>query len=645
LAASVLPVADSPGSDQLLDSGGPFADVLPQYRPRPGQMKMAALLDRSLADSSDVVIEAPSGSGKTLAYLVPLLRSTKKVIISTANHYLQHQLVHRDIPLAQQALTSSRRIAVLMGRGNYLCPYYLEKYTGKSSDLSIAIKSELTTLLQAYRHRRPLANMAAVVRRLKPYATSTAEECLGAQCAHYQGCPYVRARARVQNADIIIVNHSLLFSDQVHREYLLAALLPVVDTVLVDEAHRLAEFSQSVIGDSVSGAQLRRFCSDVLSVSSEYASDQKAAIDFVRQLLLAIEKLQTRTPGPQGAQRSDTLTIIAQFESGLQSVASWLQKVSDRHQYFGQLLVRNQQLVALLQRQQSEQVCCWIEANGKTFVLRATPGNLSASIKKLVDKSHSNWIFTSATLMVEQSASSFLHSIGMPDIGSHRICSDFDHLANAHLYLPLLPVAPQHSDYSNYLVEKILALLPLTMGRVLCLFTSHRALKKAAALLTQAKVAAVSGDGGAIAHCELLVQGSADNEQLIERFQQCEQGLLLASGTFWEGLDLSSVPLAAVIIDKLPFAVPLDPLVQQRSLQLSAHGIDSFQQFILPEAVIRLRQACGRLLRRTSDSGIIMLADPRLLQRDYGGVFLNSLPPMTQSSDLNSVADFIAGHR
>ena len=178
-------MVDSIGSDQLLSSAGPFARVLSAFTERPGQIEMAALLDSALAANSDIAIEAPSGSGKTLAYLVPLLRSSKKVIISTANHYLQQQLVQRDIPLAQRALASTRRIAVLMGRGNYLCPYYLEKYTGKYSELSISIKSQLTVLLQAYRHGRPLANMSGLIKRLKPYATSTSEECLGAQCSHY----------------------------------------------------------------------------------------------------------------------------------------------------------------------------------------------------------------------------------------------------------------------------------------------------------------------------------------------------------------------------------------------------------------------------------------------------------------------------
>ncbi|MFT5580465.1 MAG: ATP-dependent DNA helicase DinG [Paraglaciecola psychrophila] len=638
-------VVDSIGSDQLLSSAGPFARVLSAFTERPGQIEMAALLDSALAANSDIAIEAPSGSGKTLAYLVPLLRSSKKVIISTANHYLQQQLVQRDIPLAQRALASTRHIAVLMGRGNYLCPYYLEKYTGKYSELSISIKSQLTVLLQAYRHGRPLANMSGLIKRLKPYATSTSEECLGAQCSHYQSCPYVRARAKVLEADIIVVNHSLLFSDQVHREQQLATLLPQVDTVLVDEAHRLAEFSQSVVGDNISSAQLRRFCNDVLSVSTEYAGDQRAAIDFVRQLLAAIEKLQALSPGPQSAQREHTLPIIKQFEAGLKSVASWLYKVRDRHQHFAHLLVRNQQLIALLQRQQSDQVCCWIEGNGKNFVLRATAINLSASIKKLIAKSGSQWIFTSATLMVEKSAGNFLHSIGMPSIASHRVCSDFDHLANAHLYLPQLPVAPLHEDYSAYFVQQVLALLHLTQGRVLCLFTSHRALNKAAGLLTQAKETALRAGGAGVADYALLVQGAVDNGELIKQFQHSQQALLLGSGTFWEGLDLSSAPLAAVIVDKLPFAVPLDPLIQQRTQQLSAHGIDSFQQFILPEAVIRLRQACGRLLRRSSDSGVIMLADPRLLQSDYGAVFLNSLPPMRRSSDLNSVAEFVARSR
>lgn len=627
------------GIEKILGEDGPFPAVLKHFKPRPGQQKMAALVELAMSMQDIAVVEAPSGSGKTLAYLVPILVSGKRAIISTANHYLQNQLLHHDIPLAQQALSNSSTVAVLMGRSNYLCPYYLNKNTQLDSGISFLIKAKLTTLSRQFRSGVNSAQLSLKLRQLRPYATTTTEECLGIGCPEYHACPYFRARDKAIVADIVVVNHSLLFSNQMMEVQQFSSILPRADVVVVDEAHRIAEFSQSVIGDSLSSWKLKEYCNDLLSAITTHANDQKAASVFVRQLLAAVDKLISTGALLGDFKRDQTFSVIEQIQSGLQSLAIWLEKVADREYTFKHLLIRNQLLQNKLKVIADDNSLYWLEGDGRFFAIRSIPRNFSEKIRKLITVCHSSWVFTSATLLVENSADCFFHAIGLDKTVCHQLASDFDHFKNARLYLPELAVTPDHDSYSALLVDKVLALLQAINGRILFLFTSYVALNRAAALLSEAKKKFSEGEDSR--DCDLFVQGTSDNVHLIEQFKNCSQGILLGTGSFWEGLDLSSVSLSGVIIDKLPFSSPADPLVQLKTSELDEFGIDSFQEYLLPEAVIRLRQGCGRLLRRSTDKGVIMLADPRLHQKDYGAVFFDSLPKMKKVRNLNAIAQFM----
>lgn len=618
-------------SASSLAGDGPFAELITQFKPRSSQLYMAKLIENAFLENQSKIIEAPSGAGKTLAYLVPVVLEKRISIISTATHYLQDQLFQRDIPLVQKALGTKRRVAIMKGRRNYICPYYLEKNSHVDSGLTVESRSKLGGLLKRFNSHAANELLASLALSLRPYATSTNEDCLGTSCPRYDRCPFFEARKTAEKAEIVVVNHSLLFADQVLREGQFAELLPRADLVVVDEAHRLAEFAQTLVGETLTSAQLSRYFQEAQKTLREFARDQKPALEFILQFQRALAKIVESPPSLRPYQRHQHVAIVEQLTKGLLFFSDWLSRVASRDVALARLLIRNKSLCAKLEAIGQEDGLCWLEVAGKGFSLKTVPIKLSSRIQQLIVRNRSTWIFTSATLSVENKATNFSSSLGINKLPFFRTETEFNHLENARLYTPVIDVEPSSEDYSMRLLGKVVPLLNINRGRVLFLFTSHVALQKMASLLR------------GIDGYSLCVQGSMDNYQLIEQFRQKERAILLGTGSFWEGLDLSTVSLSCVIIDKLPFASPLEPLVQLRSFDLEARGINSFSQYILPDAVIRLKQGCGRLLRRLSDRGVIMLADPRIHTMSYGSVFLNSLPRMEKSNHLASLTLFIRG--
>ncbi len=592
---------------------------------------MAKLVDGAILDKQTKIIEAPSGAGKTLAYLVPLVLNNKTAIISTATLYLQNQLYRRDIPLVQKALGTQRKVAVMKGRRNYLCPYYTQKHSHVDAGLPAAIRIALGQILKEFTASPAEGLLSNLAPGLIQYVTSTAEDCLGKACPQYDQCAFYRARLLADKADIIVVNHSLLFADQAMQEEQLPMLLPSAEVVVVDEAHRLAEFAQTLVGENLNSAQLNRYLNDAESTIRRVARDQKPALNFIHQYRRAMDKVVASAPSFTPYRRHQHVAVVDQLISGLASFSDWLTKIANREVALEQLLIRNRLLQTKLEAIRQEEGLCWLETSKNGFSLKTVPIQLSSRIQRLILRNKSTWIFTSATLSVENKGDSFSNSLGLAEVPFYRAETDFDHLRSARLYTPLIEVEPDNENYARCLFDKVSELLQVNTGRVLFLFTSHSALQKMAAL--------IRGLNG----YSVLVQGSMDNYQLIERFRDKERAILLGTGSFWEGLDLSTVSISCVVIDKLPFVSPLEPLVQMRSIDLNENGVDSFKHYLLPDAVIRLKQGCGRLLRRVSDKGIIMLADPRLHSRSYGPVFINSLPRMERSNHLEPLLGFISG--
>ncbi len=660
-------------SAELLSGEGPFADQIKNFQARPHQQAMAELIETSLQQDALTVIESSSGSGKTLAYLVPVFTSNKKAIISTATHYLQNQLVNVDIPVVQKALGSTRSVAVLKGRSSYVCPYYLKKNLHSENDITRKDKIKLTKLWQHFVNLKQV-DLSVLSTSLTIYATSTSEDCLANDCPEYQNCPFIAARLQAERADIIVINHSLLFADAVLKRELdidnqgnkktliqktlskplllnktslnkalsskisskialsknrLTPFLPAAEFVIVDEAHRLAEFAQTIVGSSLSSWQLRRFCRDAIKALSDGISEQQPVLRFLLKFQQALTRIQLNLPSINPYYRYQHIALVDQLLAGLKQFSNWLETVMVRDHILKELFLRCELLCTKLREIKQDDGLCWLQQTPKGFLVQHVPADVSHSIQQVVAANNSSWLFTSATISVAGDASQFLQTLGLTKAQFYRFETPFNYLQKARLYTPKITVAPDHEKYADHLLATVLPLLKMQLGRVLFLFTSHRALQAMANLLRQKGVK------------ELLVQGEADNSQLVSAFKQSPNGVLLGTGSFWEGLDLSSSPLSLVIIDKLPFSSPAEPLVQLKSFELSAHGVDSFEHYLLPDAVIRLRQGCGRLLRRIEDSGVIMLADPRLHSRSYAQVFIDSLPPMERVNELSSLSSFL----
>jgi ATP-dependent DNA helicase DinG len=524
-------------------------------------------------------------------------------------------------------LGASVSVALLQGRSHYLCPYYLQKNQRDRPELGNVIQTQLAHISQRYQQsgRGELAVLAPRLSvKIQRLVTCGADDCLASRCPKYAQCPLMQARQRACQADIVVVNHSLLFSDQMMKQQQLGELLPRADVVIVDEAHRLADFAQSLVGERLSSVQLRRFNSDMQQAIKQFAPEQLVLKAAIEQLQAGLTSLAQRLAGINHYGPAEYLAIVEQLASNLEQLARHLEPLQQRHQQLADMAIRNDVLISRLKTIADERYLCWIQATASGFICHAIPAHLSAIIRSLLEAAGGCWLFTSATLSVAASPQRFIASLGLESMPFYRLDSAIDYQRHAKLFTPELPVNPQHPDYTRYLLVEVVSLLQLVAGRVLFLFSSHRALLAAAQQL-QPQL-----------DRPLLVQGSGSSAadgghyQLIKAFKQADNAVLMATGSFWEGVDLSGLPISAVIIDKLPFAMPNDPLVQFRSSELSSHGVDSFEHYLLPEAVIRMQQGCGRLLRRINERGVIMLADPRLHSRPYGQLFIDSLPAMEQ---------------
>lgn len=628
----------SGSSAELLAPEGLFERVWSTFQARSGQQQMAALVEAAIDAKNDLVIEAASGSGKTVAYLTPIIVKGQKAIISTATRYLQQQLYRQDIPQLQKILGSRHRVALLQGRSHYLCPYYLDKNLQADASLTKKKHASLAQLAQRFRQSGigDLDILAPELpNSLRSYVTSSRDDCLAKQCPRYSCCPLMLARQKAQTADIVIVNHSVLFSDAVMRQEQLGSLLPETEVVVVDEAHRVTDFAQSIVGQRLSSRMLKQFLRDTTAAVREHAPEQRRLLAFIDQLESGLTNLTGHLPSMENYQREQHSRIIDHLLTAFKRLRKNLTPFKDRHQDLADVLLRSRLLLEKLIKINSTGDLCCVQGGQHGFILQSIPTDISKALKKLLDETAGSWVFTSATLSVAGSAQRFLQPLGLEEDLFRRVDSAINYQQQAILFTPELTVEPDHPDYSSQLLEQLLRLLAEVNGRVLCLFTSYRSLNAVAQGLT-----------GRV-ECPLFVQSTSldhsagDNYRLIERFKAASKGILLGTGSFWEGLDLSGVSLAAVVIDKLPFAPPNDPLIQLRATELEAHGINSFEQSMLPDAVIRLRQGCGRLLRRISDRGVIMIADPRLRNKAYGEVFITSLPAMEQVSSLESLKPFL----
>lgn len=628
----------------LLGLAGPLARQ-PGFAPRLQQQQMAVVVDAILQEGGTLIVEAGTGTGKTYAYLVPALRSGGRVIISTGTRHLQDQLYHRDLPVVRQALSSRVKIALLKGRGNYLCRYRLRLTVQEGRLPSLDQVAELQRV-HAWASRTRHGDIAEVtdVRENSSiwlHVTSTVDNCLGADCPDFTDCFFAKARREAQSAELLVINHHLFFADMAIRETGFAELLPGAEAIIFDEAHLLPDIAGFFFGKSLSHWQLLELARDTIVEQARDAPDfpdlrtRAAALEPAAAILReALGPTDRRAQWQEVMAQPPVLDAVLDLITALEALKRALQEAAQRGKGLESCCRRCEDFVQRLfllggPNSVPEQVR-WFETRGRGFILTATPLDIAPTFQERMAAQPGAWIFTSATLAVGQSFEHFAARLGLADYAALRLDSPFDFAHNALLYHPPGLPEPAAAHYTTALLEAVLPVLAASRGRAFLLFTSYRALREAAEWLAERLP------------YPLLVQGALPKAALLQQFRELGNAVLLGTASFWEGVDVRGEALSCVIIDRLPFAAPNDPVLQARIEALRQRGENPFMSYQLPQAVIALKQGAGRLIRDVADRGVLVLGDPRLLSKSYGQAFLDSLPPMPRTRHLERVQAFFA---
>jgi ATP-dependent DNA helicase DinG len=633
---------------EIFGSAGPLARSLPGYAVRDEQVEMAEHVAAALEGRETLIVEAGTGTGKTFAYLVPALVSGRRVILSTGTRALQDQLYHRDLPSVCGALGRPVRIALLKGRANYLCRHRLD--LAEQQAYARGVRREVALAIpkvRAWSHvtkRGDIAELPGVGEAdpVWPWVTSTRENCLGAECPVYDQCFVLAARREAQSADIVVVNHYLLMADLVLKEEGFGDLLPGADAIVIDEAHQLPDIAAQFLGYSVSTRQLSAIAKDVageLLLAQQMGSGVDAALSGldaqVAAVVGAMAGTETRLEHAQWPERliealNGLASRAAELAEGLAPLAAEGQGAFARlRERLEESAVRLRNLTA----EQAEGGVRWAEMGARNVSAHYAPVDVAGQLAALLESQPGAWILTSATLAVGDDFSHYVRRSGLARARSVRFESPFDFANQALLYLPKGLGDPGAPGHTQAVVQAALPVLEASGGRAFLLFTSHRALREAAEELRRAW-----NDAPPV---PMLVQGDAPRDQLLRAFREAGNAVLLGTGSFWEGVDVKGTALSVVIIDKLPFAVPDDPLLKARLAAIRAQGGNPFFDEQVPQAVIALKQGVGRLIRDAADFGVVMLCDARLVTKGYGRIFIQSLPPMRRTRELADVQQFL----
>ncbi len=632
---------DMEEAGSLLGAAGPLAGVLEGFSPRAQQQAMSEAVAKALNEGEALVVEAGTGVGKTFAYLAPALVFGGKVLVSTGTKNLQDQLFQKDLPLLKRALGMNTRTALLKGRANYLCVHRLRNTLreGRLRTPQLARDLQAIEAWAGVTRSGDIAELPDVAEdsELWSRVTSTTDNCLGSECPDFQECHLVKARRAAQEADLVVINHHLFFADLALKEEGFGELLPSANAIILDEAHQLPEIASVFFGTSLGGRQLLELSRDVTAEQLNEAPDMPVLRDAAASLEKATRDFRLALGG--AGQREPWLNIrhkpavaeaLDRLAGALETLAHELEAAEARGKGLESCLRRAELARERLLRMTEPQAGAvqWYETFTRTFALNLTPLDIAGIFQARVDAHPCAWVFTSATLAVGEDFAHFTERLGLEEAEKLRLDSPFDYAHNALMYLPEGLPEPNQSHYTSAVVEAALPVIEASGGRCFMLFTSHRALREAAELLSH-KTA-----------FPLLVQGSVSRRELLERFRELGDAILLGTSSFWEGVDVRGEALSLVIIDKLPFASPGDPVLQARVSAIREAGGNPFMDFQLPQAVITLKQGVGRLIRDERDQGVLMLCDPRLRSKHYGRQFLQSLPPIPQTSALSRVQAF-----
>ena len=632
---------------QVFEKDGILAKHIEGYSERTQQLEMATAIAEAIEQNSLLVAEAGTGTGKTFAYLVPALLTGGKVIISTGTKNLQDQLYSRDLPNVRDALKVPVTVAMLKGRANYVCHYHLESAAleGRFASREDAKYVHVIKTFAENTKTGDKSELNTVPENAMIWAsvTSTRDNCLGGDCAYYKECFVMEARKQALAADIVVVNHHLFFADVMLRDEGVAELLPSANTVIFDEAHQLPEVAGLFFGEDVSTSQIIELAHDCTAAHATLAKDcielgeaipklEKSAKDF--RLIFAYEG--SRLPVQKALALKGFEASFNEMHSQLKALTKVLETQAARDPLLEKCWQRSEALYDLFARWQSAEnnnLVRWVEVFTHSVQLHATPLSVAEGFGKQLNAQPRAWIFTSATLAVKADFSHYQAQMGLQDAKTGFWESPFNYQEQALLYVPPDMPDPNSSTYTACVVAAALPVLQASGGRAFVLSTSLRAMREIHALLKEA----FSENG---IESPLLLQGESSRTELLDRFRKLGNAVLVGSQSFWEGVDVRGEALSVVIIDKLPFAPPDDPVLSARVDKLNAEGKNAFMEYQLPYSVITLKQGAGRLIRDENDRGVLMICDPRLISKSYGKRIWQSLPPFKRTRELSEVQQF-----
>ncbi|MBP6121266.1 MULTISPECIES: ATP-dependent DNA helicase [Providencia] len=628
-------------------SDGFLARTIPGFQPRAAQVTMSNAVTESIDEQNVLVAEAGTGTGKTYAYLVPALRSGKKIIVSTGSKALQDQLYHRDLPTIIEAMNYTGRTALLKGRSNYLCLERLDQQSLGGGSLEPEILSAVVRL-RSWSMESELGDIStchdiAEDSTVWPMVTSTNDNCLGSDCPRYKECFVLKARRKALEADIVVVNHHLFMADRVVKDTGFGELIPQADVMIFDEAHQIPDIASQYFGQQLSSRQLLDLARDMIITYRTELKDQvqlqksadrltQSTLDFrinlgensFRGNLRDLFKLPV-------VQRALTLLDDA-LELCYEVIKTSLGRSQSLDSIFERVTIYRNRLNRL-KDVTLPGYSYWFESYGRHFLLALTPLTVADKFSEMIANTPASWIFTSATLSVNEKLSHFTDRLGLVSAKTLLLASPFDYESQTLLCVPRFAPEPNQRGSAQKLAAMLRPLIEKNRGRCFFLCTSHLMMRE------------LAEEFKATLTLPVLMQGEMSKNKLLAQFISAGNAVLVATSSFWEGVDVRGDRLSCVIIDKLPFTAPDDPLLRARIEDCELRGGDPFVDVQLPDAVITLKQGVGRLIRDTSDYGVIVICDNRLVTRPYGEVFLTSLPPSPRTRSLTKAIEFLEAKR
>jgi ATP-dependent DNA helicase DinG len=701
--ASGLPVQLTNRVAQVFAPDGALARTLPGFEPRDGQVEMATAVARAFENGGVLLAEAGTGTGKTLAYLIPAILSRQRVLVSTGTKNLQEQIFFKDLPALRAALGVPFTAAYMKGRANYLCLHRLDQLTGEAQSPVDGRplaggrdggrgRDKRQTGLRPFARLRgdwapPMAD-AVFLPIIRDWAahtdtgdraeledlpedlpfwnevSATTETCIGTDCPRYDECFVTRMRQRAAEADLVIVNHYLLCADAAVRQSAYGAVIPAYSNAILDEAHQLEDIATQYFGIAVSTYRIEDFARDVERAVAGYALDRRdqhevaKAIDGLRghardsfaEIALA-HRVEGLSRGRAEERVRATPTTLSEAADSTLSLTGALDVVESTLALLGARETRANasngpdempEVIRALARRAGQirddlrflmRACdpgfvYFVEFRGKGIFLRASPIDVAAIIRELFLDRMRTTVLTSATLAVDDSFEYIRTRLGIGQANELRLASEFDYATQAILYLPRRMPDPRSPEFSTAAGREVIEILRRTRGRAFCLFTSYAGMR---AVQAQAEMAL---------EYPILVQGTAPRSQLLKQFRDTPHAVLFATSSFWQGVDVVGEALSCVIVDKLPFASPSDPITSARIDAIRARGGEPFSEYQVPLAILTLQQGLGRLIRHRGDRGVLAVLDPRLRTKGYGRRFVASLPPAPIVYELSAVEAF-----